>query len=511
LYEGEARDGAILVTAGDAIGATPPISAFFDDAPTIQMMNALGFDADGIGNHNFDVSSDFFVNTIMPQANYPYLSSNLVLSANSQPVAIGTPGATPNPVTGTPWSPSTTFEFNGVTLGLVGFSNDDIPTLTRPGALGPFTLSDPTTAVSAEAARLREQGVPVVVAMGHMGTVAGDFNNPEGPGIDLADNVTGVDAVIGDHTDRETITTRANGVLYSEVLSKGVMFNRVRVVVDTTTNTVVYKTADHHRPWTIGVTPDPTIQAALDQLNTNLAPILGEVVGSSTTPILHADSCGTDNGRTCESIEGDVVTDAMRLTYGTDFAITNSGGLRADMTCPTEDNPDDFCGADVAPNSITRGQVLGVLPFGNVAVTLDITGAELKAMLEAGIAQMPNVGGGFPQVSGLCFTYDITKPAGERVTSVVRQEEDGSCTGEAVDLTEKSTYTLASNDFTIAGGDSYPDLSAKATTREVLDEIVAAYVGGASPFAVPGAPLEPKLDGRINCTGEGCPVPVDKP
>ncbi|MGB3306234.1 MAG: 5'-nucleotidase C-terminal domain-containing protein, partial [Thermomicrobiales bacterium] len=511
LYRGEARDGAILVTAGDAIGATPPLSAFFDDLPTIEMMNALGFDADGLGNHNFDVSADFLTGTIMPQANYPFLSANLVLSPNAAPVSIASPGATPNSETGTPWAPSARFEFNGVTLGLIGFTNDDLPSLTRPGALGPFMVAAPIPAVNAEAAKLRGEGVPVVVAMGHMGAVAGGFSDPIGPGIDLADNVTGVDVVIGDHTDRAAISTRPNGVLFTEVLSKGVMINRVRIVVDTASGEVVYKTADHHRPWTMGITPNPGIQAELADLNQAIEPILGEVVGSSTVPITRADSCGTENGRTCESLEGNVVADAIRYTYGADFAIVNSGSLRADMTCPKEDIPDDFCGPDVAPNSITRGQVLGVLPFGNVAVTLDVTGEELKAMLEAAVAPMPAAAGGFAQVSGFCFTYDIDRESGNRVTGAVRQEDDGACSGEVVDFSASATYMLVTNDYLVAGGDRYPDLSAKATTREVLDEIVAAYVGGNSPFAVPGAPLEPSIQGRITCEGEGCPVPVDAP
>ncbi|MGI8485737.1 MAG: 5'-nucleotidase C-terminal domain-containing protein, partial [Thermomicrobiales bacterium] len=511
LYRSEARDGAILVTAGDAIGATPPLSAFFDDLPTIEMMNALGFNADGIGNHNFDVSSKFFTGTIMPAAKYPYLSVNVVLGPNSEPVAIASPGATPNTGTGTPWAPSATFEFNGVTLGLIGFTNDDVPSLTRPGALGPFIVTDPVAGVNAEAGKLRGEGIPVVVAMGHMGMVTGTFADPQGPGIALADGVHGVDVVIGDHTDQEAISTRPNGVLYTEVRSKGVVFNRVRIVVDTTTGEVVYKTADHHRPWTMSVTPDPEIQGQLDDLNHAIEPILGEVVGSSMVAIPQTDSCGTENGRTCESLEGDVVADAMRFTYGSDFAVVNSGALRAEMTCPAVDNPDDFCGAKVTPNSITRGQVLGVLPFGNVAVTLEVTGAELKGMLEAGIAKMPGPAGSFPQVSGLCFTYDLSREVGDRVTGAVRQAEDGSCTGEKIDLTAGVTYKMTTNDYLVAGGDGYPNLSAKGTTREVLDEIVAAYVGGSSPFAVPGAPLHPKIDGRITCTGAGCPVRVDAP
>jgi 2',3'-cyclic-nucleotide 2'-phosphodiesterase (5'-nucleotidase family) len=317
--------------------------------------------------------------------------------------------------------------------------------------------------------------------------------------VETADGVSGVDAVIGDHTDVQVLTTRSNGVLVTENRSKGVMFTRVRLVIDPASRAVVYKTADFHRPWTIGVTPDATIQGKLNDLTAQLQPILGTQIGQSTVAIPRADSCGTENGRTCESLVGDVVTDAMRQAYGADVALTNSGGLRADLTCPAQDNPDDFCAAGLPANAITRGKVLEVLPFGNVAATAEINGAELKAMLEHGVSAMPELSGGFPQVSGLCFTYDITATPGSRVTSVVKQNDDGSCSTEALDLTEGAKYMLVTNDFTAAGGDGYPNITDRSTTRDVLDQVVADAIAKAGT-------ISPAIQGRIVCTGDGCPA-----
>ena len=101
-------------------------------------------------------------------------------------------------------------------------------------------------------------------------------------------------------------------------------------------------------------------------------------------------------------------------TYSTDFAITNSGGLRADLTCPSPDIAGDFCPSFTPPPyPITRGQVLAVLPFGNVVFTVTVNGAELKTILENGVSPMPAANGRFPQVSGLCFTYDIAAAGGQ--------------------------------------------------------------------------------------------------
>ena len=125
------------------------------------------------------------------------------------------------------------------------------------------------------------------------------------------------------------------------------------------------------------------------------------MIGNSTRLIPRADACGNGDGRTCESLVGDVVTDAMRTKYasiGVDFAITNSGGLRADLTCPTARQRRATSARPYTPPPypITRGQVLAVLPFGNVVVTLSVNGAELKTMLENGVSPMPAVDGPLP-------------------------------------------------------------------------------------------------------------------
>ena len=489
VYRDEAGDGSITVAAGDSIGATPPISAFFDDKPTIELMNLMGFDADGLGNHNFDKSADFFRTEIVPLADFLYLSSNIVDDAGRTPAE---------------WRPSRVFGgFAGSRFGLVGFSNEDIPELTRPGALDPFHVEPRLGRVQAEVDRLTRQKVGPIVVMGHDGATAGTLTNPTGPIVDLADALTGVDVVIGDHTNFQVVSTRPNGVLVVENLSRGVRFTRVRMLVDEKTNEVVYKTADFHKPWNIGVTPDPTIQARINELNEDLRPLLAVQIGSSDRFVPRSDSCGRVDGRLCESLEGNIVTDAMRLTFETDFAITNSGGLRADLTCPTTDNPDDFCPAYTPPPfPITRGQVLGVLPFGNLVATVDVDGAELKTFLENGVSSMPAANGRFPQVSGLCFTYDISAPAGSRVTGAVRQAADGTCTGAPVDLTAASMYHIAINDFMAAGGDGYPNVAARAHSREIMDQAVADWITANTPLA-------PRIQGRIVCTTSGatpCPV-----
>ena len=276
--------------------------------------------------------------------------------------------------------------------------------------------------------------------------------------------LSGVDAVVGGHTHTQFVAY-PNKRLMNENVNAGQRFTRIRLVIDASTK-AVYTTADFHKPWDIGITPDPTIQARINELQAELAPILNTVIGQSTVKVPRADSCGRGDGRLCESLIGDVAADALRVTYNTDFAITNSGGLRADLTCPTTDIAGDFCPSFTPPPyPITRGSVLGVLPFGNVVFTVNVNGAELKTYLENGVSLMPSAEGRFPQVSGMCFTYDISAPAGSRVVSAVRQATDGSCTGAPIDLTSASTYKIAENDFMATGGDGYPYVNNRGTTQ----------------------------------------------
>jgi len=507
-YRNEAENGSITVAAGDSEGATPPISAFFGDKPTPEIMNMMGFDADGLGNHNFDKGSAYLRQELIPLANFPFLSSNLVDSA----------GKTPKE-----WQPSTTFAgvFGGTKLNMIGFSNDDLTSLIFPGNLDPFHVTNSTNAVKAEAARIKASKGKTgpIVAMGHLGATAGTTSNPTGPAVDLADALGGVvDVVIGDHTDFQVSSLRPNGVLLVENRSKGLRFLRVRLIVDTATKQVVYKTADWHKPWAIGVTPDPAIQARINALNDQIRPILDDVVGASAVAIPRSDACfanvsndPSSQGRRCESLIGNTTTDALRENEGTEFAITNSGGLRANLTCPRAGGGPGFCPVSAAPDPfpITKGQVLTVLPFGNFSVKATITGAQLKQMLENGVSRMPAVDGRFPQVSGLCFTYNIEAAAGSRVSGAVRQLANGSCTGAAVDLTAGTSYAVAMNDFMGVGGDGYQTTPPFAFTSngELMADVLEAYIHHHSTPAI-----TPAIQGRIVCTdpnpgaGNDCPV-----
>ena len=263
-------------------------------------MTMMGIDLDSVGNHSFDRGEAYFRNELIPLAGFPLISANVVL---------------PDGTTPTGWTPSKVFNFgHGVKVGFVGFTTESTPGIVFPGNLGSLEVTAGRSRSQCGGGEARQEGRRDRGTRPR-GRNRRDDQRPDGALIDIADGVENVDVVIGDHNDLQVDAVRSNGVLVTENRGKGIRFTRIRIVIGPGKEGVVYKTADFHKPWTIGVTPDAAIQAKIDDLNAQLAPILGTQIGAATKVIPRADQCGGGTGRTCESLDGDVVTDAMRAAY----------------------------------------------------------------------------------------------------------------------------------------------------------------------------------------------------
>ena len=478
----------ITLTAGDDFGASPPISGFFEEVPSVLGQRLMGIQVGTFGNHNFD-------------AGIGHLQDMIDLAGSTDPSVVGSPftyvsaNLTNRDDNLSGVEDYKIFEFEGVKVAIIGITNPEAPSLVFPGNFGTITPSDPVEAAMRARAAARAEGAKVFIAITHMGIEGRDANNKAfGPLVDFAKGLSGFTFVIGDHTNflyQEEI----NGALVVENLSKSLSYSRISLTVRRGTGAVVERSNTFVTPTASAVVPDPAVGEMLAPYREALKPILGVQLGDSTKVIPRADICGRADGRLCESLIGDVVTDAMRSHTGAEIALTNSGGLRANLTCPATDDPADFCPAFTPlPYPITRGQTFAVLPFGNFAVTIEVNGAELKAMLEQGFSSMPGANGRFPQVGGMCVTYDIQAAALSRVTGAVRQAADGTCTGTVIDLTAGSSYVLATNDFTAVGGDGYPNFASRVTSDgTTLEQALADYV-------VAQGTLSPTVEGRIVCT-----------
>ncbi len=221
---------------------------------------------------------------------------------------------------------------------------------------------------------------------------------------------------------------------------------------------------------TAGVEPDPEIQAKVDAFSKALDDALGIVIGTTSVEL------DSQRGavRTEETTMGNLIADGLRWgTTGAQIAIINGGGVRGDRLI-------------AAGTQLTRKDILAELPFGNVAVLLELTGAEIRAGLENGVSQVEAVAGRFPQVSGLAFVYDPAKPPGSRVISV---------TVDGKPLDDAAVYRVATNDYMAGGGDGYAAFTkgkvlVDASAARLMATVVMDYVTAMKT-------VSPKVDGRI--------------
>ncbi len=473
--ERQANPNTLTLTAGDAFGASPPLASFFGEKPAVLAQNAMKFDADGIGNHNFDKGVAHF-QEMARLARFPYLSANLAnVAANAT-----CPGKPGNACV----VPYRIFHVAGAKVAVIGITNPDAPSLVKPGNLGTIRVTEPVAAAQAARAQAAREGAKVFVLIVHMGasgvTMSGD---PVGPLLDLAGQLTGFDVILGDHTNI-TVNREVNGALVVENKSFGLTYARVKLSVDRATG-VLAKSAEIVTPNADMVPPDPAVVDLLAPFRTQLAAVYDGKIAVATGLYER----GNNIERLNEVPIGNLLADALRTRYGTQIAYTNGGGIRAAI--PSSYAPKDLTlrrpAAGYAagpPFDIVVGDAYAVLPFGNVCVTRTITGLQLWRMLEHSVEALPNANGWFGQISGFRFVYDSSKPVGMRVVSVALDD------GTAIAADQNVKLTMVTSDFLDTGGDGYTMLvGSDGVSRDKMADVLLDHMKAK-------ATLEPKIDGR---------------
>jgi 5'-nucleotidase len=463
----------LTLTAGDAYGASPPLSNFFGEEPAVKAMNLIGFDADTFGNHNFD-RGIAHLQQMIDLAEFQYVSANLKnRDANLNGV-----------------KDFQIFNVAGVKVAVIGITNPEAPTLVFPGNFGMIEVTDPVVAANKARAAALRAGAQVFVVITHMGVTGFDASGaPVGPLIDFANAVGGFHAIFGDHTDVQ-YSGVINNQLVVENRSKGLTYSKTTLKLDPRSGRVISQGAEFVTPLASAVTPDQAIEDMLGPYRAALAAAFDEKIGVATDLFPR----GGNIERLREVAIGNLITDAMRWRYGTQLAMTNGGGIRASL--PSSYQPADTTlrrtssgYAAGPPYDLVVGDVFTVLPFGNSVVTRNVTGALLYQVLEHSVAPLPGANGRFAQISGFKFTYDVSKPAGSRVVSVTL--DDGTPI-----LPDATHYTFATNDFVNAGGDGYTMLATggdhhgPGVTREVMADVVLEYIKSLGT-------ITPTTEGRI--------------
>ncbi|MBC7306421.1 MAG: bifunctional metallophosphatase/5'-nucleotidase [Dietzia sp.] len=464
-----------FLSAGDNIGATPFISSSQQDAPTIEFLNALGLQASAVGNHEFDRGFDDLTDRVSLLSDYTQLGANVYLSGTATPAL----------------PPYEIVTVNGVDVGIIGVVTEETPSLVLPSGVSGLTFGDPVQAVNLYAADLSDGDTTngeadIIIAQYHEGATTGEppstFAAQLAAGGIFADIVTNtadeVDAIFMGHTHMSYAWDGPAAEGTRPVIqtgSYGGNVARVELGIDPTTMSVVeytsnlVPTARPSRPtgmsdedyaailadWQSGCTTDPAYVAAsgIAAAAAAQAAVIGaEVVGEITADITRARNEGTIDDRLRESTLGNLTADAWLWAMnqegrpGADIGIMNPGGLRDDLLYGTD-------------GVVTLQDVSEVHPFANTMQVVDITGAQVITLLEQ---QWQPAGASRPFLklglsANVRYTYDPDAAQGERITGVWVD-------GQPID--PAATYTMASGQFLIEGGDNFTVLREGTNKRD---------------------------------------------
>lgn len=449
---------SLLVDAGDRFTGTL-YHKYYLGQDNVRIMNALGYQVMTLGNHEFDNGLDILAR-FLDGLKFPVVAANI--------------DASQSPALKDKWKPYAVLEVGGEKIGFIGLTTAETPdiTINYPGKENVVFSDQYAEIVNATVKKLNAQGVNKIILLTHLGV---------GVDTELAKQISGVGLIVGGHSHTLLTSpikeTNADGdpIYIVQAGSYTQYLGMISLEYDGKGHVVSANGA----PIQISNdTPeDPDVKALLAELAAPIAKVASTPVKTPNGD--DAQVAVTLNQRECfnrECLLGDVIADAMRMASKAQIAMMNTGGIRA----------------SIEKGTVTVGEVITVLPFGNTLATMKLTGADVIAALENGVSKIDASSGGgrFPQVSGLRFSFDASKPAGQRILGVDVLGADG--TYKPID--PKAIYTVVTNDFMRGGGDGYNVFKDKAIDPydfgPPLDQVVIDYIGSNSP-------INPSLDGRI--------------
>lgn len=486
----ESNPNTIKVSAGDMIGASPLLSALFHDEPTVMAFSQMGFDFSNTGNHEFDegwqellrmqnggchpVDGCFAGVPEFPGASFDYLAANVVFLDSGE----------------TLFAATSVRQFDGAKVGFIGIALESTPTIVVASGVEGLVFENEVDVINHYVKFLKDtEGLKAIVVILHDGMGAGptinscNISDPFIAGFVMKIDPE-VDAVITGHTHNAyncQIKVKQN---YDPMIVTGAGYNGryltdIDLTIAGTNGQVIGRTANNipvETPY-LSAVPDPAMAALLNQYRTASAPLANRVVGTITADIKRA-------GSMAESALGDVIADGqLAATAGVGYgeavvAMTNPGGIRTDLLY------NQISGGEL-PGEVTYGEAFAVQPFSNSLVTMTLTGAQLKDVLEQQATAGSDGSGRMLQISHtLTYTWSLSAPAGSKVSNMKIN---------GVDVAPAASYRVTVNNFLAGGGDGFTTLLAGTdllTGMIDLDAFVA--------YLTVNSPVSPGPQDRIS-------------
>ena len=470
----------LVFDSGDSFQGLPiSNSSKGEDMATV--MNAVGYDAMTVGNHEFDFGLDQ-LRRLSKQINFPIITSNVYVNGVRlfQPSTIvdKTPGV------------------DGDEVVVIGVTTPETATKTHPRNIVGVTFKDPISEVEAvidqveSNARAEGKDYKTYIVLAHLGI---DTTTPvEWRGSTLAEALSNYAPlkgkrvlVLDGHSHTLHTATYGDNVTYNQT---GSYLNNVGRVIYNSDRVLSHGVITHDEAKK-NYQVNPTVKAMIDNIQAKYKADSSKVVIENSPVKLSGDRMDV---RVRETNLGNVVADAL-LDYGqsgfshkSNLAVTNGGGLRETIA---KDKP------------VTKGDIIAVLPFGNSIAQIQVTGQNIYDMFVKSLGSILQVdesgknvldengqpllepSGGFLQVAGARVYYDTTLPTEKRILSIDILDPE---TGAYKPLNKTETYYLVTNDFLAAGGDGYTMLGGPREEGPSMDSIFADYLATAdlSKYAV---------------------------
>ncbi len=501
------KENTLTVAAGDLIGASPIVSGLFHDEPSVESLNALGLNVSSVGNHEFDEGvtellrmqyggcrpvEGCFDADGYSGANFSWLAANVPYKKGVK---------TPRPTrhygswfherTGkTVLPPTWTKDVAGVKVGFIGMTLEGTDQLVAQAGIKDVDFRDEVATANLAAEDLNLRGVKAIVVLVHEGGLppsGAAYNFPctgdssatsiSGPIVDIAKNLDPrIDMVVSGHTHQPYTCMipdpKGNPRSVTSAMAYGRLVTETNLKLDRRTKDVVrLSVVSVNRP-VERTTADPALTAILAKWQGLAAPVANRPVATITGDIKRAAT------RDVESSLSDMIADAQLArtqANGAVIALMNPGGVRQDLTFVSSP-------AGEGDGNVTYGEAFAVQPFGNLLVTLTMTGAQIEAVLEqqwavrSGVVSKLHLG----ISNGLTYSSTSALALGDHI-------DPATIKLNGVTLDPAASYRVTTNSFLADGGDSFAEFT-KGTDRTGggvdLDEFVA-WLTANSPVTGP--------------------------
>lgn len=475
----------LTVAAGDLIGGSPFLSGLFKDEPSVETLDTLGLDVSGVGNHEFDEGvpellrmqyggchpiEGCFDPDGYSGAGFDWLAANVTYRDGVTPAK---PAHAPrygswwrNTSTGrTVLPPTTVKRVKGVKVGFIGMTLESTPTLVAQAGIRDVEFGDEVATANLAARDLRRRGVEAIVVLLHEGGLppAGapfDFTCEDGsapglsgPIVDIAQDLApSIDLVVTGHTHRAYTCNipdpKGNARWVTSAASFGRVITETTLKLNRRTRDVVRSsvTSENHAV-TRDVAADPAQTATIAKWNGLSAPIANRVVGSVTADVTRSLTRDTESSLANLIADAQLAATSAAEAGGAQMAFMNPGGVRADLTFAPSP-------AGEAPGAVTYGEAFTVQPFGNLLVSMTLTGAQIDTLLEqqwsASPSRAPFLHLGISE--GVAFSWSASAPVGQKV-------DPASITLNGTPIDPAASYRVTVNSFLADGGDGFTVLT----------------------------------------------------